>query len=125
MDQTENTVDESLMSQQDEPIEIRSLKDLVDRINELSNVANTLLELRQEDMFRFLSKKSRNDLVQRLLEHSDEVLEASRASFRNLKRDKRVRVPDEVTDLMILGKRDAAVTIGQMSRTSEVEDGEE
>jgi hypothetical protein len=113
------------MSQQDEPIEIRSLKDLVDRINELSNVANTLLELRQEDMFRFLSKKSRNDLVQRLLEHSDEVLEASRASFRNLKRDKRVRVPDEVTDLMILGKRDAAVTIGQMSRTSEVEDGEE
>lgn len=120
---TETVINETV-NQQEVSIEERSLIELLAKVDDLQATAKKLLELRQEDMFHFLSKKTRNEMARILLDSSDAVLEAARASFRNLKRDKRVRVPDEVCDQLILANRPAAISIGRLAVTEPTKDDE-
>ena len=106
-------------------LEEKSLIELIEKIEDLNEVATKLLALRREDMFHFLSKKTRNEMTRAMLDHADSVLELSKAVFKNLKRDKRVRVPDELCDQLILENRLAAIAVGRLAKVEPVKDEDE
>jgi tRNA isopentenyl-2-thiomethyl-A-37 hydroxylase MiaE len=119
---TEVTVINATTEQPEISLEEKSLVELVERIEDLQTVALKLLALRREGLFHFLSKKTRNEMTRSMLDHSDSVLEASKAAFKNLKRDKRVRVPDELCDQLILENRLGAIVVGRLSNVEPVKD---
>ena len=81
--------------------EVAALRELEKQLNILTETVATIIRLRDENMFRFLSKKSRNELTVRMVETAGSVDDAAKAAFRALKKHKRIRVPEELTDLLI------------------------
>lgn len=76
--------------------------DFVVRAQALLQLAEALVSLQSEDLFKSLSKKTRNELLEALLEKSREIEEASRATHRALKHVKRERLPEDLADDLIL-----------------------
>ena len=79
------------------------LSELEDMADEFAQVVSHVNNLHENGFFKYLSKPYRNELLQGLLSGSDALEEASRATFRGLKRVKRVRVPDDLVDRLLAG----------------------
>jgi hypothetical protein len=85
------------------------IQDLVDNVTDLVFVVDQIKRLHDDGLFKYLSKASRNSLMQGLLDKAGAVDEITKVAFRSLKKIKRERVPEEVVDLLIAGDRNRAV----------------
>jgi len=86
-----------------------AVEELIAQTEELINVINQIHRARSENFFKFLSKQTRNALLQGLLEKSGAVEDAAKATVRALKKgSKRERLPEEIADMLLLGQRQAA-----------------
>ena len=110
-------------------IEVAALRELEKQLNILTDTVATIVRLREENVLRFLSKKARNDLTIRMVETSGSVDDAAKAAFKALKKHKRIRVPEELTDMLIKSNTVEAGDVDEMmARTvtsSEPEETEE
>lgn len=86
-----------------------ALAELNAQLDDLNAIVVQINKLRGDNLFRFLSKASRNDLLGSLMEKSGTVEDSSRAVFRSLKKVKRERMPEEVADFLLAGRRDLAI----------------
>ena len=86
-----------------------ALGELNAQLDDLNSIVAQINKLRSDNLFRFLSKVSRNELLTALMEKSGSVEDAARAAFRSLKKIKRQRLPDEIADLLLSGRRDLAI----------------
>lgn len=86
-----------------------ALDELIIQISHLQDIADTLYKLRNDNMFRFLSKNARNALLDGLMEKSGSVEDAAKATHRAIKKVKRERLPDEVADLLLADLRHHAI----------------
>ena len=87
-----------------------ALKELVKQVEKLNFIVNQLNKTHNHDnMFRFLSKNARNELLAGIMETSGAVEDAAKATYRSMKRVKRERLPEEVADLMLVNRRDDAL----------------
>jgi len=75
-----------------------ALADLDKTLKEFQDKVAILRDLHKAGNFKYLSKKSRNELLMRLIEGSSEIKDASVGTFRVLKKVKRQRVPDKLVD---------------------------
>jgi uncharacterized protein YdeI (YjbR/CyaY-like superfamily) len=105
--------------------EEKALKELLEKIDDLNQVASSLLQLRQERLFQFLSKKTRVEMIRSLLDHADAIVDSAKSSFNALKKNKRVRVPDELTDMLIRENRLGALTVAAMSTAAPAANGDD
>jgi len=80
-----------------------ALAELVAQLEDLNETVNTIVRLRSNNIFRFLSKPARNTLIYGMLEKAGSVEDAAKAAFRSIKKNKRERLPEEVADAMIAG----------------------
>jgi hypothetical protein len=85
------------------------LQDLIIQIEDLVFIVERIARLRDDNLFRFLSKQSRNELLQGLVEKSGSVDDAAKAAHRSLKKIKRERLPENIADLLLSGQRQHAV----------------
>lgn len=97
-----------------EPVILRieddvALAELCTQLDDLNMIVGRIRNLRGNNLFRFLSKTTRNQLLDGLMEKSGSVEDAARAVFRSIKKVKRERLPEEVADLLLAGRRDLAV----------------
>ena len=83
--------------------EERELDKLTALLEQTLENVKTISVLRKHDMFRFLSKKARNDLMLEMRENGASIEELAKGAFTALKKNKRVRVPDEVVDALLVG----------------------
>lgn len=86
-----------------------SLDELIKQIDHINIIAAELYKLRNDNMFRFLSKNARNELLNGLMEKSGSVEDAAKAAHRVLKKIKRERLPEEVADLLLCDHRRHAI----------------
>jgi hypothetical protein len=86
-----------------------ALAELNAQLDDLNALVVRINQLRGDNMFRYLSKNSRNALLGSLMEKSGSVEDAARATFRALKKVKRERLPEEVADFLLAGRRDLAL----------------
>lgn len=101
-----------------------ALGELNAQLDDLNAVVAQINRLRADNLFRFLSKAARNELMTALMDKSGAVEDAARAAFRALKKNKRQRLPDEIADLLLSGRRDLAIVanpeiIGAPVKTAE------
>lgn len=89
--------------------QIDALDELIHQIDNLSDIASALYKLRNDNMFRFLSKDTRNKFLDGLMEKSGAVEDAAKAAHRAIKKIKRERLPDEVADLLLRDLRHHAI----------------
>jgi hypothetical protein len=78
-----------------------ALAELVAQLESLNETVNAIVRLRSNNVFRFLSKPTRNTLIYGMLEQAGVVEDAAKAAFRSIKKNKRVRLPEEVADALI------------------------
>lgn len=103
-----------------------ALLELSTNLNNLTNIVNSLIQLRQANTFRFLSKKSRNDLVFSMVKSAGDIEDSAKAAFKALKKDKRVRVPEEISDLLLLDNKEGMLSFASTFKgTSEPSDDSE
>jgi hypothetical protein len=86
-----------------------ALIELAAQLDDLNAIVNEIIKLRGDNLFRYLSKTTRNTLLNDLIEKSGAVEDASRAAFRAIKKIKRERLPEEVADLLLSGRRNLAI----------------
>jgi hypothetical protein len=89
--------------------DLDALTELMNQALELNVIIETLRVLKRDNMFRYLSKQSRNELLNDLMETSGAVEDASKATVRAFKKIKRERVPDMVIDFLLGDYREAAI----------------
>ena len=86
-----------------------ALNELVNQLYKLSEIVNGLNKLKKDNMFRYLSKNARNKLLLDMMETSGAVEDAAKATYRSIKKVKRERMPEEVSDLLLTGDLHAAI----------------
>lgn len=86
-----------------------ALDELIKQLGQLDRITSSLYKLRNDNMFRFLSKDARNSLLDGLMEKSGAVEDAAKATHRALKKIKRERLPEEVADMLLAGLRHEAI----------------
>ena len=86
-----------------------ALAELIAQLDDLNTIVEQISKLRSDNLFRFLSKAARNQLLDGLMEKSGAVEDAARAAFRSIKKIKRERLPEEVADLLLAGRRELAI----------------
>lgn len=86
-----------------------ALAELNDQLDDLNALVGKINKLRANNLFRFLSKSTRNHLLDGLMEKSGSVEDSARAALRALKKIKREPLPPEVADFLLAGRMDLAV----------------
>ena len=86
-----------------------ALAELNAQLDDLTSIVVQINKLRADNLFRFLSKQARNQLLTGLMEKSGAVEDSARAAYRALKKTKRERLPEEVADLLLAGRRELAI----------------
>lgn len=76
------------------------------QLNALNDTINKINLLYSEGMFKYLSKNARNELLNELIEHVGAFEDASKAAVRTLKKIKRERLPESISDLLVQGEFD-------------------
>jgi hypothetical protein len=89
------------MSEEIQSTRPAALLELETQMLKMADILSTLLPLYDDNMFRYLSKQSRNELLNDLMEVSGAVEDATKASVRVFKKIKRERVPDVVVDFLL------------------------
>ena len=105
--------------------EERELDKLTALLEQTLENVKTISVLRKHDMFRFLSKKARNDLMLEMRENGASIEELAKRAFTALKKNKRVRVPDEVVDALLVGNDEQAKTISKIFTSVNQEEDED
>lgn len=98
-------------------IEERELDKLTGQLEKLTTTVSTLKTLRKNDMFRFLSKKARNELTEEMVEMASCVQETAKNVFRALKKNKRQRVPEDIVDALLVKNEEQALAISKLITT--------
>jgi len=88
-----------------------ALQELVAQMEDLQSVVDTIVRLRSDNLFRYLSKPARNILLSGLIEKSGTVEDAAKATYRAIKKTKRENLPDEIADLLLTGRKDLAIVV--------------
>ena len=86
------------------PVDV-AVQTLVDTIDDLATTVNTIQTALSNGMFKYLSKGTRNELFDKLLEQAGATEDTTKAVFRQLKKVKRERIPEQLTDNLIVGVR--------------------
>lgn len=86
-----------------------ALQELALQLEDLNSIVNQIIKMRSDNMFRFLSKKSRNEILDSMIEKTGAVEDASKAAVRSIRKTKRIPLPDEIADLLIANRRHIAV----------------
>ena len=115
----DQVVDQPLAPEQ---VEVKKMKKL---LTELLSTVTKIDELRDDKMFRFLSKPARNALIQDMIELSECVYDSAKRARNLLKKDKRVRVPDEIIDLLIKSDLVKARAVSDVFSTTSTDDSDE
>jgi hypothetical protein len=80
------------------------LADLADLAEDFLSHVTQIQRLQENGFFQYTSKKTRNDLLNGLLEKADAIDEGCKGAFRALKKVKRQHVPEEVVDALLVGR---------------------
>ena len=91
--------------------EEKALNELHAKIVDLQMIVETIMKMRKEKLFRFLSKKTRNELMISMVEVAADVKDGAQAARDALKKNKRIRVPEELVDALLVENRLAAIVI--------------
>lgn len=78
------------------------LNDLEQMANDFSDHIQKIRLMQENGFFKYASKPTRNAMLTGILERADALEETAKVAFRSLKKVKRVRVPDEVVDTLLV-----------------------
>ena len=79
------------------------LNDLEIMANDFSDHIQKIRLMQENGFFKFASKITRNELLSGLIQRVTDLDETTKVAARSLKKVKRVRVPDEVVDMLLIG----------------------
>lgn len=77
------------------------LNDLEIMANDFSHHVQKIRLMQENGFFKFASKITRNELLGGLIQRITDLDETAKVAARSLKKVKRVRVPDEVVDMLL------------------------
>ena len=80
------------------------LADLSDLAEDLLNLVTQIQRLQENGFFQYASKKTRNELLNGLLDKAGSVDETAKVAFRALKKVKRQHVPEEIVDALLVSR---------------------
>ena len=78
------------------------LNDLEQMANDFSDHIQKIRLMQENGFFKYASKPTRNEMLTGILERAGALEETAKVAFRTLKKVKRVRVPDEVVDNLLV-----------------------
>lgn len=93
------------MTQNTNELNNDALTELNIQLQSLTNIVDKINDLQRDNLFRYLSKNARNALLVGLMEKSGAVEDAAKATYRSIKKGKRERLPESVADLLITNER--------------------
>lgn len=73
------------------------------QMDDLNEIVSDINDLLCDNTFKYISKTTRNLLLDKLMEKSGSVEDSSRALIKSLKKIKRIRMPENVSDSIIMG----------------------
>ena len=100
--------------------EEKALNELHAKIVDLQMIVETIMKMRKEKLFRFLSKKTRNELMISMVEVAADVKDGAQAARDALKKNKRIRVPEELVDALLVENRLAAIVISNTIESTQL-----